>query len=59
MHIFRDFADPATSVSLLQLGKSKTTADVVRKRQAVAFFYFIRSKCRMCPSTRSLFLLVG
>ncbi|XP_011063953.1 PREDICTED: fasciclin-3 isoform X2 [Acromyrmex echinatior] len=27
-----DFADPATGVSLLQLGKSKTTADVVRKR---------------------------
>ncbi|XP_011700760.1 PREDICTED: fasciclin-3 [Wasmannia auropunctata] len=27
-----DFADPATGVSLLHLGKSKTTADVVRKR---------------------------
>ncbi|XP_018301715.1 fasciclin-3 isoform X2 [Mycetomoellerius zeteki] len=27
-----DFADPTTGVSLLQLGKSKTTADVVRKR---------------------------
>ncbi|XP_072758776.1 fasciclin-3 isoform X2 [Anoplolepis gracilipes] len=27
-----DFADPATSVSLLRLEKSKTTADVVRKR---------------------------
>ncbi|KAG5308733.1 FAS3 protein, partial [Acromyrmex insinuator] len=35
-----DFADPATGVSLLQLGKSKTTADVVRKRQAAAFLFY-------------------
>lgn len=53
MHTFRDFADPTTSVSLLRLDKSKTAADVVRKRQAAAF-YLIRSHCR----TRPLFLLV-